>query len=35
LLTLLPRTEMKRINDENLEKYYDVFYKKVTENGEA
>ena len=35
LLTLLPRTEMKRINDENLEKYYDVFYKKVVENGEA
>jgi V/A-type H+-transporting ATPase subunit B len=35
LLTLLPRTEMKRINDANLEKYYDVFYKKVVENGEA
>ncbi|MCD6322875.1 MAG: V-type ATP synthase subunit B [Clostridiales bacterium] len=35
LLTLLPRTEMKRISDENLEKYYDVFYKKVRENGEA
>ncbi|MDX1359072.1 MAG: V-type ATP synthase subunit B [Clostridia bacterium] len=35
LLTLLPRTEMKRISDANLEKYYDVFYKKVVENGEA
>ena len=35
LLTLLPRTEMKRISDENLEKYYDVFYKKATENGET
>ena len=35
LLTLLPRTEMKRISDENLEKYYDGFYKRMTENGEA
>lgn len=35
LLVLLPRTEMKRISDANLEKYYDVFYKKVNENGEA
>jgi len=35
LLTLLPRTEMKRISDANLEKYYDVFYKRVMENGEA
>jgi V/A-type H+-transporting ATPase subunit B len=31
LLTLLPRSEMKRVSDENLEKYYDVFLKKVTE----
>lgn len=35
LLILLPRTEMKRISDANLEKYYDVFYKRINENGEA
>ncbi len=35
LLTLLPRSEMKRISDANLEKYYDVFHKRINENGEA
>lgn len=32
LLTLLPRSEMKRVKDKNLEKYYDVFKEKVKGN---
>jgi V/A-type H+-transporting ATPase subunit B len=35
LLTILPRSEMKRVSDKNLEKYYDKFMEKAEENGKA
>lgn len=35
LLTIIPRSEMKRVSDKNLEKYYDKFMEKAEENGKA
>ncbi len=35
LLTILPRSEMKRVSDKNLENYYDKYKEKAEENGKA
>lgn len=35
LLTILPRSEMKRVGDDNLKKYYDKFNMKADVNGKA